>query len=179
MNMIFSDRAEEFIKHPTPAHSGGAGEQGRDKPVKERPDRFIGLTETENFRVLLNSHDNRKPLNEGWKRIRDTVKVTFKEELTPLLFPFMIMEAKSGKSGFDVQAIAAQTIYCIEDLLRMQLNLRTAAGKTTFQPLIWFIGYAGQSWHISACYTHMERLTGEEFVRALFPLILRNPINAI
>ena len=177
INMVFSDRAEEFIRHPAHVQSRGAGEQGRQKPAKEKPDRLIGLTETENFRLLLNSHDNRTPLGEGWKKIRDTVDFTFKDELKPLLFPFLIIEAKSGQSGFDFQAIAAQTIYCIEDILRMQLNLRTASEKETFQPLAWFIGYAGQFWHISACYMHVTRSTEIEFVCAFFPPISRRPVN--
>lgn len=160
INMIFSDRAETSVKHSSPVPSiSGRGQN------KEFPDRVIGLTETENFRSLLNSYDNRTVAGTEWKRLRDTIKYTpFASETKPLLFPFLIVEAKSSKSGFNFHAIGSQTMFCIKNFLELQMSLRLAAGKENFEPLIWFIGYAGQFWNISACYVHNNASNELEFV---------------
>lgn len=158
--MIFSDRAQESIRYSTPVPSDSAGQQ-----ITEFPDRAIGLTETENFRMLLNSDDNRIPVDGERKRLRDTVKVSpYNEQSNGLLFPFLIIEAKSNKSGFDFQAIGMQTIFAIKHLLQLQMDLRAATGKETFEPLVWFIGYAGQFWNVSICVLHSTKAGKAEFV---------------
>lgn len=82
--MIFSDRRETLVKHSSPVPS--ASGQGQNR---EYPDRVIGLTETENFRTLLDSYDNRTVDGNEWKRLRDTIKYCpFPLESKPLYFPF-------------------------------------------------------------------------------------------
>jgi hypothetical protein len=160
INMIFSDRAETSIKHSSPVPSGSGRGQSR-----EFPDRVIGLTETENFRALLNSYDNRTIAGNEWKRLRETIKYSpFVSEVKPLLFPFLIVEAKSSKSGFNFHAIGSQTMFCIKNFLELQMNLRLATGKGSFEPLVWFVCYAGQFWNISACYVQKSASDELEFV---------------
>lgn len=160
ISMIFTDRAQESITYSAPVPADSTRQQ-----CTEQPDRTFGLTETENFRLLLNSDDKRAPVDGDRRRICDTIKVSpYNEESNRLLFPFLIIEAKSNKSGFDFHAIGIQTIFAIKQLLELQMDLRAASGKETFEPLVWFIGYAGQFWDVSVCFLHTTRATKTEFV---------------
>jgi hypothetical protein len=150
--MIFSDRAETSI-HYEPGFF--TGPYGRPTKKYEQPDRVYGLVQTENFKVLLDSADKRAPLDEDIRILRHTLEVSpFKRDREPLLFPFLIMEAKSDTVG-DSAAVEMQTAFCIRRLLMLQDGLRAATGEESLWqagPLVWFFAYHGHEWSIMASF---------------------------
>ncbi|KAB8200756.1 hypothetical protein BDV34DRAFT_232037 [Aspergillus parasiticus] len=150
VNMIFSDRAETSIHYDPPLHIASSR-----RPIRkyERPDRVYGLRQTENFKVLLDSTDKRVPLDENTRALRHTLEVSpFKRDREPLLFPFLIIEAKSDTVG-DSAAAEMQTAFCIRRLLMLQDELRAATGEESLWktgPLVWFFVWHGHDWIIKA-----------------------------
>jgi hypothetical protein len=150
--MLFSDRAEAAIKHdpPLPVLRRKAKQQ-----KWEEPDRVYGLKETDNFKMLLNSADKRASLDSNTRRLRESLEVSpFSQEGEPLLFPFLILEAKSGREG-DSAAVEMQTAFCIRRLLKLQHDLRMATEEETLWksgPLVWFLNWYGERWSIAASF---------------------------
>lgn len=146
--MIFSNRTEEAIKHVPPLPIKKAK---KDKQDKEVPDRIYGLNKTGDFNFILNSAAKLDPS----KRLRDTIEISpFFTEREPLLFPFLIMEAKSSRQG-DSAAVEMQTAFCIRRLLLLQLNLKEkTAHETQWKtgPLVWFFHWCGERWTIAGCF---------------------------
>jgi hypothetical protein len=65
-------------------------------PKGERLDRVYGLRQTRNFEILLYASLEKSRL------VRDLLKgPPLLEDGCPLLFPFLVVEAKLGKSGND------------------------------------------------------------------------------
>ncbi|OKL63648.1 hypothetical protein UA08_00507 [Talaromyces atroroseus] len=153
VNMIFSDRAETSIHYDS---SFFIGSYGRPKKKYEQPDRVYGLVQTENFKVLLDSADKRVPLDEDTRILRHTLESSpFKRDREPLLFPFLIVEAKPDTVG-DSAAVEMQTAFCIRRLLMLQDGLRAATGvKSRWHAgsLVWFFAYHGNEWSIKASFT--------------------------
>ena len=95
--MLFSDRAEEKIRHdpPLPVTS-----QPEKRKHYEKPDRVYGLKQTDNLKLLLDSDDKRAVTTTPSPSLRETIEVSpFKPEGKPLLYPFLIIEAKSSKGA--------------------------------------------------------------------------------
>jgi hypothetical protein len=72
-----------------------------------------------------------------------------------LLFPFLIMEAKSGKGKSNFDEIEIQTAHPIMNLLMLQhelqhneLNRMAVPGG----PLAWFLANVGETWRVYGCY---------------------------
>ncbi|PGH26779.1 hypothetical protein AJ80_01544 [Polytolypa hystricis UAMH7299] len=160
INELFSDRAEADIKHdpPLPVRKSTLKK-------KEKPDRVYGLRQTENFRTLLDSADKRVPMDSNVRRLRDTLTVSpFEHEPEPLLFPFLIVEAKTGKTATQA-TVQMQTAFCIRRLLTLQYDLKTAPEKEYNNesawetgPLVWFLSWYGELWRLSACF--VETING-------------------
>lgn len=163
--MIFSDRAEEAIRHnpPLPIATRGSIEK-----EKELPDRVYGLKETNNLKMLLNSADRRVPLDCERRLLRETLEVSpFTQDGEPLLFPFLILEAKSGKGGSDLGAAEMQTAFCIRRLLKLQYDLLAATGEQSqrkSEPLIWFFAYIGEIWSLAAGFVNTTSGPDIQFV---------------
>ncbi|KNG85566.1 hypothetical protein ANOM_006655 [Aspergillus nomiae NRRL 13137] len=161
VNMVFSDRAEAAIKHDPPLPIQGR----RRGQVSEEPDRVYGLRDTGSLRDVLNSI-NRHTVSDGnFQSLRETIEVSpFDDEGEQLLFPFLIMEAKSGKNG-DMAAVEMQTGFCIRRLLKLQHELGKAGEYRcgTFEPLVWFLSWSGEQWNVAGCFvketqSHVEWL---------------------
>ena len=78
-----------------------------------------------------------------------------KEKGEPLLFPFLILEAKSEKSHNGFADIQTQTLFPISALLRLQENLeaRVINGtKNRREALVWFSANRGDSRRAYGCY---------------------------
>jgi hypothetical protein len=150
--MIFSDRAETSI-HYDPALR--IESYRRSKKKYEQPDRVYGLWQTENFKELLDSADKRVPLDEDTRTLRHTLEVSpFKRDREPLLFPFLIIEAKSDAVG-DSAAVEMQSAFCIRRLLMLQDGLRAATGEESLWqtgPLVWFFTWHGYEWSIKGSF---------------------------
>lgn len=72
-----------------------------------------------------------------------------------LLFPFIVLEAKSGSSSYDWHSVQMQTAFSIRTLLETQNRLRTATGtqsKWRSGPLVWFFANKGEDWRVYAAY---------------------------
>ncbi|KAL5358284.1 hypothetical protein BJX96DRAFT_146279 [Aspergillus floccosus] len=150
VNMLFSDRAQAAIKHdpPLPIDNRRRGQ------VSEEPDRIYGLRDTGSLKKALDSINKHTAFVGDVKTLRDTIEVSpFDDEGEQLLFPFLIMEAKSGKHG-DTAAVEMQTAFCIRRLLKLQLELRNAGEYVcgTFEPLVWFLSWSGERWNVAGCF---------------------------
>lgn len=145
--MIFSDRAETSIHYqpPLPIRS-------RSKGYKkyEQPDRVYGLIETQNIKTLLDSPYQRTTDSQV-KQLRDLLEVSpFKGDRKPLLFPFLLLEAKSATVG-DSAGVEMQSAFTIHRLLKVQDELRAATRVDSMWatgPLVWFFGWHGQDWYV-------------------------------
>lgn len=67
-----------------------------------------------------------------------------------VLFPFLVIEAKSEKGGRGFEAIEAQTAFPIRAFLDLQIQLRTAT-EVHLDPLVWFLSYQGDEWRVAGC----------------------------
>jgi hypothetical protein len=152
--MLFSDRAEAAIKH-----NPGLPVKPRLGQVQnyESPDRVYGLKQTEDFKLLLNGADKRAP--GSTLSLRDTVEFSpFSPGGEPLLYPFLILEAKSSK-GDDHMEAQMQTAFVIRRLLNLQSDLKRAAGEERqweTGPLVWFISWRAEQWSISAAFIECD-----------------------
>lgn len=130
-----------------------------DLMKKEKPDRIYGLQQTRNFEKALEA-----PFAHG----SDTLQAV-RESITcspftddgghPLLFPFLIAEAKSEKGIDSSSSIETQTMFPIKTLLQLQAELQEKAVnavETVDGPLVWFVSYKGQDWRIYSCYIDIE-----------------------
>lgn len=93
--------------------------------------------------------------NSDRPTLRDAIKFSpFKEGIEPLLFPFLILEAKSEGSAQGFDAIQTQTAFPIWALLRLQEDLHSRATDAELgtSPLVWFFANRGDAWRVFGCY---------------------------
>ncbi|KAE8373695.1 hypothetical protein BDV26DRAFT_296687 [Aspergillus bertholletiae] len=128
---LFDSRVQEFVVYDDLLKS---------QLPKQAPDRVIGLQCTKNFDNLLSSPIRSDLANSEDDVASDILQVTpFQSQADPLLFPFLLLEAKSetSPSGFD--AILVQLAFPIYTLLRLQEDLRSSVvwtpGEEGFEPL--------------------------------------------
>lgn len=144
--MIFDDRAQEAIIHEPLVHAA----LGK----REEPDRVYGLRVTRRLDRLLNAVDKR-PVSQG-KTIEESIKSSpFRTTGDPLIFPFLALEAKSEKSNDSFSDIEMQTAFTVRTLLKLQDDLRTAAGQESqwvTGPLVWVLTYKGDEWRVAVGY---------------------------
>ena len=126
----------------------------------ERPDRGYWLRQTRNIENLLYDAAKRhfqETDSQVTKEVQELIELG--QPLTQtgdrLLFPFLILEAKSGSAGDSWHSIQMQTAFSIRTLLDTQDRLRKATGtlsKWQSGPLVWFLANKGEDWRISICY---------------------------
>jgi hypothetical protein len=162
--MLFSDRAEEKIRHDPPLPVTSQPEKGKRY---EKPDRVYGLKQTDNFKLLLDSDDKRGATTTPSLSLRETIEVSpFQPEGKPLLYPFLVIEAKSSK-GADRAEVNMQTAFVIRRLLNVQLDLKLATGEETqweSGPLVWFLAWRGEIWDVSAAFVIESEDTSTRYV---------------
>ncbi|KIX06830.1 uncharacterized protein Z518_04806 [Rhinocladiella mackenziei CBS 650.93] len=143
LNPLFDDRADEEIEHPS--------EIEKILKIGKKPDRLIGLRVTRRLDRILNQTEG--PQGD---LIGDSIKTSpFKHGCQPLLFPFILLEAKSEKSPDAFSKINLQTGFAIRALLELQRNLAHATvenRQSGMKPLVWFLSYRGESWRLSGAY---------------------------
>lgn len=143
---LFSSRIEEPCVAP---------DSSKSYP-KKRPDRIHGLQRTKNFDVLLQSpyaHDN--PPHQNPRLVEDVVKTTLNPDNggSPLLFPFLIAEAKREKGAENFEQMEVQTAFPIKHALQLQYDLLKTTGNTMDVPggpLVWFLANRGEDWRVYA-----------------------------
>ncbi|KAF5686309.1 hypothetical protein FCIRC_3027 [Fusarium circinatum] len=136
MSPLFDDKADQAIIYPP--------ELLAELPKREeRPDRIYGLKATKRFHRLLG-------LVPG-------IRITpFKPDGEPIIFPFLVIEAKSEKAGYNFSDIQIQTSFVIRELLSIQQGLAAVAEEDQdwdAGPLVWSLSYMGEQWRVSAAYT--------------------------
>ncbi|KAF1847824.1 uncharacterized protein K460DRAFT_363850 [Cucurbitaria berberidis CBS 394.84] len=149
---IFSSRIEESnILH----HDQGANFD----PVRKKPDRIHGLQSTANLENLLRRHCDAQSQqkDEPSKRLLDIIQTTCNPDSggKSLLFPFLVMEAKSEKGGSNFDEIEVQTALPIRNLLMLQHELQHAECnkmEVPGGPLAWFLADVGETWRVYGCY---------------------------
>lgn len=152
INPLFDDRVDEGIVYPP--------ELQRDLPSREdRPDRVYGLRVTSRIeRLLLNAEEN--PIASKANSTKDGLRSSpFKVDGDPIVYPFLIIEAKSEKGADSFTDIQVQTAFAIRELLSLQGELAQAAGEGTEWdggPLVWFLSYKGEQWRVWAAYIEIE-----------------------
>jgi hypothetical protein len=121
---------------------------------KKAPDRVYGLQMTNNFEMLLSTSLASTISNGPDTTLGEIVRsCPFKEGVEPLLFPFLILEAKSEKSSNGFNDIQAQTAFPILALLKLQEDLLAKATDSHLAdgPLTWFFANRGDAWRVYGC----------------------------
>lgn len=154
MSRIFKDQADIPILHDP-----------EDKLTKrgvplQKPDRIFGLQVTKIFRNLLS-----KLPGHRHSPTHDPI----------LLYPFLILEAKSEKHGHGFGSIERQTAFPIRTLLKIQRTLQTNSGADSYlSPLVWFLGNQGDEWRVYGCV-----VSESDYVRHFFIQILEYELKLI
>lgn len=126
---------------------------------EEKPDRVYGLQRTQRLeRLLLWGNDKRpsaksRPLGENLK------SSPFRADGEPIVFPFLVLEAKSEKGADSFTDIEVQTAFAIRELLSIQDGLKQAAEEGAdwdAGPLVWFLSCKGEQWRVSAACISMK-----------------------
>ncbi|KAI0381180.1 hypothetical protein F5Y04DRAFT_281154 [Hypomontagnella monticulosa] len=148
---LFDDRVDEAINYPQELQS--------ELPKRgERPDRVYGLRVTRRLERLLESKDRRPSARGG--DVGDVVRSNpFREDGDPIIFPFLLIEAKSEKGAHSFSDIETQTAFAIRELLELQDGLRVASGEAQdweAGPLVWFLSYKGELWRVSIAYIEIK-----------------------
>ena len=138
-NSLFDDRTQEMIYHDPLI---------RSQLPRQIPDRVYGLQATKNFNQLLSqtASGSCDGTTVG-ERVRSS---PFEEETEPLLFPFLILEAKSESSSNGFGDMQIQTAFPIFALLKLQEDLHTQAKASELEaiPLVWFFANRGDAWRV-------------------------------
>ncbi|PVH82411.1 hypothetical protein DL98DRAFT_653163 [Cadophora sp. DSE1049] len=154
LNRIFDYRADEFIVH--------GGEANYDlRPRK--PDRVYGLQQTKFFAQALQAITatiqdrvtEEAELDENLGAFQFT---PFEERARPLIFPFLISEAKTER-GDSFDACERQTAFPIWTLLRLQEQLQARSEQCLTEQggsLVWFFANRGEEWRLYGCFTDIE-----------------------
>jgi len=145
INELFSDRAEEVFIHDPMVTLQLA--------KRDRPDRVYGLRETKNFERALSS-ERRCRGDPEEVPVEKTIRCSpFEVSPDPLLFPFLVLEAKSER-GDGFASIEAQTAFSIRTLLRLQEDLQNQSDLQSIWsgPLVWFLANRGDSWRVAASF---------------------------
>ncbi|KAI9766384.1 MAG: hypothetical protein M1839_004916 [Geoglossum umbratile] len=153
LNPLFSNRADELI-----LYGHDLASQVRDR----KPDRIYGLQQTNNFEKELGKRAqmvHHLANAASTQRVMDTIESTpLQGRGDPLIFPFLIAEAKSAEGG-GFAACGLQTAFPIWKLLKIQEQLEATTGRGLREqggPLVWYVAYRGENWRISGCYTTEE-----------------------
>jgi len=127
----------------------------------ERPDLTLGFVETRRFREALNKLPAE---SENEVQYRSFVKSVSH----PIIFPFLVCEAKSEQSTDGFGDIEVQTKFVIHTLLKIQEGLQNESAKHGISPptcpMVWFFAYRGADWRIYICYTEKDKKGNSRYV---------------
>jgi hypothetical protein len=99
------------------------------------------------------AHDN--SLHGPQRLVEDVVKTTLNPDNggSPLLFPFLLLEAKREKHAQNFEQMETQTAFPIKHALQLQYDLLQTPGNTMDVPggpLVWFLANRGEDWRVYA-----------------------------
>jgi hypothetical protein len=144
---VFGARKEGFVTYDK------ALKKAMQKSM-EKPDLFYGLLQR--GRVQEHIRGISKTLAERTS--------PFAKKLTQCVFPFLISEAKSEKSGVPQNDIELQICFAARETLLAQQRLASAASTTVlaFEPLVWCVTYRGETIHVTAACLNWKDGDGDE-----------------
>jgi hypothetical protein len=98
----------------------------------QEPDRVFGLRDTKAFKTAASAYEGLKqsPFKDG-----------------KVLYPFLIIEAKSEKASPGFESIENQTAFPIRTLLKLQNDLN-GVSERSMKPLVWFLTNQGDEWRV-------------------------------
>lgn len=146
INELFDDRVQEFFIYDRSL---------QEQLPKKAPDRVVGLNATANFREILSRPVASAHTQAPRATIEDLVRISpFRSDADPLLFPFLLLEAKSEISTSSFDDIRIQSALPIQILLKLQAGLQShqPAPDPFFNPLVWFLAFRGDYWRVYGCY---------------------------
>jgi hypothetical protein len=146
----------------------------RSELPRHEPDRVYGLQATKNFNQLLSQTASSSMGASDGTTVGERVRSSpFKEGTEPLLFPFLILEAKSESSTSGFGDIQFQTAFPIFALLKLQEDLQAQAKAPELGaiPLVWFFANRGDAWRVYGCFVSNSENSRYVSFR-LFPLRL-------
>jgi len=127
--------------------------------IEMQPDRIYGLRTTDAIEKILKqphvSHLGETSELEDGLLGRLTISCNPDSGGLASIYPFLVMEAKSLKSGSNFQDVENQTAVPIRNLLYLQLKLQEDEFnkmKVPGGPLAWFFAYIGEQWRVYGCY---------------------------
>jgi hypothetical protein len=108
----------------------------------------------------LSETEDKRPQNRGQLLEQSIRSSPYAPHAESLHFPFLVLEAKAGKGPSDLNHVEVQTAFAIQLLLKLQYDLKEAAGPASrwaSGPLVWFVANRGEHWHVAAAYTQKEK----------------------
>ena len=144
---------EEFVRH--------------DGLCERRPDRVYGLRVTRSLDHYLS-----KILDTG-QTVEESIRTTpFKPATDRLIFPFLLLEAKSDGAKDRFEDGMVQSAHPIQILLQLQEGLKlNAPGESRFAPFVWYLASRGDEWRIYATYTTSNQRGETEYVNRVYPSV--------
>ena len=152
---LFSSRIEETV------HQTRDIDPNSYNP-KRKPDRMHGLRRTKNFEKVLQEYYAHDESSQATPRpLEDVLDFSVHPDNggDPLLFPFLVVEAKSEKGNGSFEHMEMQTQFPIRDMLQLQYRLLKMRGNNMDVPggpLVWFFANRGEDWRVYGGYVHEE-----------------------
>ncbi|KAJ5188247.1 hypothetical protein N7472_007261 [Penicillium cf. griseofulvum] len=148
LNRIFGHREDEIIHHDSTIQ--------QELPRATKPDAVYGLRQTRNIENLLNDTACiGRPEDDQDILVHESLgEPPLSEEGDPVMFPFLLLEAKSAKAAdsdwHSIQlqsAFPVRTLLCTQELLK---NITEPHAKRQADPLVWLLMNRGEDWRVSA-----------------------------
>lgn len=67
-----------------------------------------------------------------------------------VLYPFIVVEAKSEKAPDSWGSVERQSAFAVRTCLQLQKNLRRETEVDELQCLVWFFAFKGEEWRLYA-----------------------------
>ena len=107
----------------------------------------------------MDSEEDKRPEFKGQLLRESIAHSPFKGDGESVLFPFLVLEAKSEKGSDGFGSTQIQTAFAIRRLLILQHDLKSATGRESqwgSGPLVWFLAHRGETWRVAAAYVQVE-----------------------
>ncbi|KAF9237813.1 hypothetical protein DTO006G1_4932 [Penicillium roqueforti] len=150
LNRIFGHREDEPVHHDSTIQ--------KELPSATKPDAIYGLRQTRNIENLLNDTACIHRAEDDHDMLVHEIlgDPPLSEDGDPVVFPFLLLEAKSAKSADSdwnsiklQSAFPVRTLLCTQELLK---NMTEPHAKQQADPLVWLLMNRGEDWRVSvAC----------------------------
>lgn len=112
---------------------------------KLEPDRVFGI--------------NRIGAVEEYTKVLPLVRHSPFRSAPHILYPFLVIEAKSGPGAAECSDVDQQTAFPLRTCLMLQEKLRLK------HPPVWYMQYKGNEWRLAACVLQNDQMVGKEQLR--------------